>query len=191
MSINVNPYSLWEVIVAATNADASVYQTPIGLMKDQIFDVTPVHDTDLQRDSGRVTSPLSVATHATLSIQAGGMPFQALVMMTAMNTKTSEKTVSIRRKAGKNRPLWGAIGVAPTEDDRIIAFGLYKCQLTADPQYTLDGNSNAWLTTTMAGVAVCKESVNEFDHIKIFDTLEDWEAVKPETGSDFLNFFNS
>lgn len=190
MSDNVNPYSLWEILVAGTNADASVYNDPVELYKDQIFTVTPVHDTDEQRDSGAVSSFLSVPTHGELTVQSGGIPFAALVEMVGMSTSTSGAVVTLDYEAGTDLPYFGAIGVAPTEDNRFLAIGLYKAKLSAVPSINFDGTTNSWNVSEGSGVALAKASVRKFHRMKIYDTLTDWETAKPTTGAEFLSFFS-
>lgn len=191
MSLNINPYSLWEIMVASTNADASAYGDPVELAKDQMLTITPVHDTDQQRDSGQVTSLLSVGTHAELAIQAGGIPLEAFVAMAGYGSSTSGTVVTLTpRGAGSNMPYFGVIGVAPTEDDRFLVVGLYKVQLQAVPEINLDGTGNAWVTSEMSALAAAKASVKQYMKPKIFDTLTDWETAKPSDGTEFLAFFS-
>lgn len=189
MSLNINPYSLHQIMIAKTNADASSYEDPIDLAKDQMFTVTPVHDTDQQRDSGAVTSSLSVATHGEVTIQAGGMPFDAIIAMIGASTVTSGAEVTIDSKTGENRPYFGAIGVAPAEDGRYIAIGLHKVQLQSDPVTNADGTTNAWMVQEMSGLALAKASVSQFSRWRIYDALTDWNADKPTDGASFLAFF--
>lgn len=191
MNLNINPYSLWEILVADTNASASSYGTPVQLAKDQMLTVTPVHDTDDQRDSGQVTSFLSVGTHAEGSLQAGGMPIEALVAMAGFSSATSGAQVVITpRQTGKNMPYFGLIGVAPTEDDRFIAIGLYKAQLQAVPEWSLDGTANAWMTTEMSLKIAAHDTAKQYMKPVIFDSYEDWETAKPTDGTEFLAFFS-
>lgn len=189
-SDNINPYSLYEVIVSKTNSDASSYEDPIALYKDQLMTVTPIHDTDQQRDSGAITSTLSVQTHGELTLQAGGVPFDAAIMMMGANSSTSGAVVTIDPETGITRPYWGAIGVAPTEDDRYLAVGLYKCQLQADPVINFDGTTNAWITNEMSALALAKASVRRFQRFKIYDTLSDWIEDKPADGTEVLAWFS-
>ena len=189
MSDNVNPYSLYEIVVAKTVSDASSYETPIDLPKDQIMTVTPVHDTDQQRDSGAITSTLSVPTHGELSLSVGGIPFEALIMMTGGSSSTSGNIVTIEEETGITRPYWGAIGVAPTEDGRYLACGLYKCQLQNDPVVNFDGTTNAWMVQEFDALALAKASVRRFRRFKIYAALADWTADKPADGTEFLAWF--
>jgi len=189
MSDNINPYSLYEVVVAGTNAEATSYEDVIALYKDQMFTVTPIHDTDQQRDSGKVTSSLSIPTHGEVTIQSGGIPFEAAIMMMGASSSTSGAVVTIDPEAGVNRPYFGAIGVAPTEDGRYVAGGVHKVQLQADPVINFDGTTNAWITQEMSGLALVKKSVGRFQRFKIYDTLADWEADKPSDGTEFLAWF--
>ena len=187
--MDINPYSLQGILVAKTVAAATSYEDPIDLPKDQMFTVTPVHDTDQQRDSGSVTSLLSVPTHAEGTISVGGLPFTALAMMMGASTSTSGAVVQINPKSSENRPYFGAIGTARTEDGRVLAVGLYKCQLQADPVYSLDGNTNAWLQNELSFLAAAKATVNQFMRAKIYDADSDWETAKPTDGAGFLAFF--
>jgi len=189
MSMDINPYSLYEVIVAKTVAAADSYEDPIQLAKDQIFTVNSVHDTDQQRDSGAVTSSLSIPTHAEVTIQAGGIPFEAGVMMMGATSSTSNSIVTIDREAGVNRPYFGAIGIAQTEDGRILACGLYKVQLQNDSEINLDGTGNAWMTNEMSALATVPPGSKKFDRFKIYPTLASWESAKPSDGTEFLAWF--
>jgi hypothetical protein len=190
MSMDINPYSLTEILIAKTVAAATSYQTPVDLSKDQMFTVTPVLDTDLQRDSGKVTSSLAIETHAELEINAGGIPFEALVPMLGATSSTSGAEVTVEIPAGSNRPYFGAIGVAPTDDGRYVACGLYKCQITGGPAVNFDGITNAWITSEMSGICMVKESVGEWRKFKIYDTLSDWKSAKPTDGAEFLAWFS-
>lgn len=189
MSMDVNPYSLNTIIVAKTVAAATSYEDPVTLAKDQMFTVTPVLDTDLQRDSGKVTSSLAIETHGELEVQAGGIPFAALVAILGATSTTSGAEVEVEIPAGVNRPYFGAIGVAPCEDGRYLAVGLYKCQITDGPAVNFDGTTNAWITSEMSGVALVKESVGEWRKFKIYDTLADWTTDMPSDGAEFLAWF--
>jgi hypothetical protein len=189
MPLDLNPYSLWEILIASTDAEATAYGTPVTLFKDQMFTVTPVHDTDQQRDSGQVTSSLSIATHADLTIQAGGIPMEAGITMLGAASSTSDDIITIRRYTATNRPYFGALGVAPTEDDRILVVGLYKAQIQGDPEINFDGTTNAWITSEMSAIALAKASVMAFDKWKVYPDLETWETDKPTDGTDFLAWF--
>lgn len=191
MSLNLNPYSLWEILIGSSNADADSYGDPVSLAKDQMFTVTPVHDTDQQRDSGQVTSSLSIATHADLTIQAGGIPMEAGVLLLGASSSTSDDIITISRKTATNRPYFYAFGIAPTEDDRILVVGLHKCQIQGDPEINFDGTTNAWITSEMSALALAKPSVQEFDHWKVYPDLETWESAKPTDGTEALAWFTT
>lgn len=183
---NINPYSLYEVLIAKTVPDATSYEDPVQLAKDQMFTVTPVHDTDQQRDSGSVGSTLSVQTHGEVTIQAGGVPFLAGVVMMGSNTSTSGNRVTISKPAGINNPYFGAIGVAPTEDGKYVIIGLIKVQLQADPVFNFDGTTNAWITNELSALATTRSSDNLWQVIHVYDSLADWQADKPVDGAGFL-----
>lgn len=189
MSMDINPYSLYEVIVAKTVAAADSYEDPIQLAKDQIFTVQSIHDTDQQRDSGAVGSSLSIPTHGEVTIQAGGVPFEAGVMMMGASASTSNSIVTIDPEAGVNRPYFGAIGIALTEDARILACGLYKVQLQNDPQVNFDGTTNAWITNEMSALATVKPGTVRYNRFKIYPTLASWQSAKPSDGTEFLAWF--
>lgn len=186
-----NPISLYEIIVAKTNSDATSYEDPIQLDLDQMFTVTPVHDTDTQRDSGGVRNLLSVFTHAEVTIQAGGIPFLAMVMMMGSNTSTSGNIVSISKPTGLNNPYFGAVGVAPMEDGGYLGVGVMKIQLTADPVYTLDGNTNAFLQSEVSALAGKRPSDNLVFVSKLYDDLAAWQADKPADGAAMLAYMSA
>lgn len=189
MSDNINPYSLYEVIIAGTNSDATAYEDPVALYKDQMFTVTDVVDDDEQRDSGKITSSLSISVRGDITLQSGGIPFEAYIVMTGASSSTSGAEVTVDPPAGENKPYWGAIGIAPTEDGRYLAMGTYKNQLAEDPEVNFDGTTNQWITSEMSGKALVKESVGQYKRFKIYDTLADWTAAKPTDGTEFLAWF--
>jgi hypothetical protein len=191
MSLDINPVNLAEIVIASTVADASSYGVPIDMYKDQICEVNGVSDTDLQRDSGATTSSLSVVTHGAGKIQAGGIPLNAIIIMAGMNSATSSSIITFTpRQTGKNKPYFGLIGVGETEDDRILAMGLYKCQLTNEPSYTFDGNKNAWMTSEMEFTALTKASVRQYYVLRTYENMAAWETNKPTDGAEMLSWFS-
>lgn len=186
-SDSVVPYSLLGVLVASTNSSASSYGDPVDLDFDHMFTVASEHDTDMLRDSGAVVRGLSVVTHGTLEINAGGLPFDALIVTLGASANTSGARKRRQRKTGINRPYFGAIGFAYADDDQVVVIGLPKCQVQNDPEVSFDGTTNAFITSKMTGAAFV---VGEgFDVWDTYATFADWEAAKPTDGAEFLAFF--
>jgi len=181
----VYPYGLYQILIAAYNATADTYSTPVDLEADQKFDVDPQADTDQMRDSGQITRTLAVYTHANVTIGKGGISYEALGVLAGAYYGADYAYV---RSGGSGLPYFGAMGVVPTDDGKIIVAGLRAIKLDKPPQYTFDGTANTFVVNETSGVAIAVSRM--VDKLKEYANEAAWLAAKPTDGTGFKSWFS-
>ena len=186
------PYTLNEILIASYNITADTYGVPAGMMGDQMLEVNPVADTDMLRDSGKITRLLARSTHAEINIGAGGFDWNVIAILSGASTSTSGTTPNQVRTAtySLDLPYFGAIGVASTDDGGVMVVGLRCAKLDKRFKYTFDGTANKFMINDdLAGKAIYVGNV--LDEVVVYETESDWTSAKPTDGTEFKAFFSA
>ncbi len=179
-------FTLNQVLIALHTRSTDTYGTPYDLDADQIFEVDPQADTDTMRDSGQVTRKLAVFTHANISITAGGVDFLALNILTN-GTAGQSYFKPVAGGAGLN--YFGAIGVASSDEGKILVVGLRSCKLDTIPMIKFDGQTNKFNVSDMKGSAL---AIDQRVFIgQVYDNLAAWNSAKPTDGATFKTWLTA
>jgi hypothetical protein len=188
------PYTLTEIMIAAYTRDTDVYGTPIALEADHQFTVEPQADTDQMRDSGQITRALTVVTSANVTIGAGGVDFDELVILEGAVKTTyvqgGGNVIAAQTAAGgAGLPYFGAIGRAATDAGEVAVVGIRCMKLNAPLKKQFDGTANKFMVNEAQGIALAIS--NLVDVWKYYEDDDHWTTLRPDNAAKFKDFFVS
>jgi len=181
-------------MIAAYDFALGTYDTPISLDADQQFTVEPESDTDVMKDSGQTSRLLSVLTGAKVTIGAGGMDFDEIVIMeggTLTSSTDGGDTIQIvtTPSGGAGFPYFGAIGEAASDSGNVIVVGVRAIKLDNALKKEFSGTENKFLVNETSGMAVAINNI--VDVVKDFPNAASWANNMPVNGFDFGAFFTN